>query len=378
MRLEFWEAVATLVGVIIGAGIFGIPYMVAKAGFLTGALVIIGLGLVVLLLYLYLGEVVLRTKGKHQLTGYAEKYLGIWGKRVMLFSMIIGLYGALTAYLIGEGAALEAIFGWGSPEFYTAVFFIIVSALLYCGLETLEKSELVTVFLILIIVVVIAVFTQPHIGIENLKGFDITKSFIPFGVVLFAYLGMVAVPEAKEILGKNRKKMKWAVVLGIVIPILIYLAFTFVVVGSIGFERFEMLADNQRIATLALGEIIHPKLFVFANVFAVFAMFTSFMAIGYALKEMFMYDYGLSKRQAWGLTCFIPLAVALSGLTDFIQAISISGVIAGGIDAIIILLMFHKAKKKGDRKPEYTIPESRLLSFFIAAIFIAGAFFLLT
>ena len=36
MKLDFWEAVATVVGTIIGAGIFGIPYVVAKAGFLTG------------------------------------------------------------------------------------------------------------------------------------------------------------------------------------------------------------------------------------------------------------------------------------------------------------------------------------------------------
>ena len=35
-KLLLWEAIATLVGTIIGAGILGIPYVIAKAGFWTG------------------------------------------------------------------------------------------------------------------------------------------------------------------------------------------------------------------------------------------------------------------------------------------------------------------------------------------------------
>ena len=74
--------------------------------------------------------------------------------------------------------------------------------------------------LILIVVVVIVVFTAPHVVTENLTSFDITKVFTPFGVILFAYLGLVAVPEASEILGNDRKNMKKALLLGIFIPVI--------------------------------------------------------------------------------------------------------------------------------------------------------------
>ena len=73
-----WEAISTFVWTIIGAGILGIPYVVAQAGLWTGIVVIVALGLVSMILYLYLGEITLRTKGFHQLTGYSEKYLGDW------------------------------------------------------------------------------------------------------------------------------------------------------------------------------------------------------------------------------------------------------------------------------------------------------------
>ena len=39
MEKRFLEAVAVLIGIVIGAGVLGIPYVVAKAGFLTGLLV---------------------------------------------------------------------------------------------------------------------------------------------------------------------------------------------------------------------------------------------------------------------------------------------------------------------------------------------------
>lgn len=375
-RLLFWEAVATMVGCIIGAGIFGIPYVVAQAGFLTGVLDIIVIGIVVLLMYLYLGEVVLRTKGKHQLTGYAEKYLGRWGKRVMAFSMVFGIYGALTAYIIGEGFALSSVLG-GNPAFYSLAFFLVVAYLTYFGIETLEKSEFLSMLLVLIIVAVIIIFTLPDVETANLGNFDLKRVFVPYGVILFSFLGMIAIPEVKEILEHDKRRMKHAILIGMLIPTVIYALFTLVVVGSISIESFNALQPNQRIATIALGEIISPTLFIIANLFAVFAMFTSFMAVGFALKEMFIYDYNMNKKAAWALTCFIPLVIALSKLTNFIGALNVVGVVVGALDAILIVLMFHKAKKTGERQPEYTIWGNPLLSALLMTLFIAGAVFLI-
>ena len=68
-RHKFWIAVTTLVGTIVGAGILGIPYIVAKAGFLVGFILMLILGIAFIFLNLFAGEIVLRTKEQHQLTG---------------------------------------------------------------------------------------------------------------------------------------------------------------------------------------------------------------------------------------------------------------------------------------------------------------------
>ena len=64
---------------------------------------------------------------------------------------------------------------------------------------------------------------------------------------------------------------------------------------------------------------------------------------------------------------WIPILV-----TSFIQALAITGGVAGGIEGILIILMFWKAKKLGDRKPEYSINISKVLGIALMVMFVLG------
>ena len=91
---KFYSAAFTLTGTIIGAGILGLPYVFAKAGFFIGLFWLIFLGLILLFVGLCMGEITLRTKKIYQLPGYSNKYLGKWGGRVMFVAIIFGKRGA--------------------------------------------------------------------------------------------------------------------------------------------------------------------------------------------------------------------------------------------------------------------------------------------
>lgn len=361
----YFEAIATLVGTVIGAGVLGIPYVIAKVGLLAGIIQIILIGSAILLTNLHLGEVILRTPGKHQLTGYAERYLGKWGRRIMTFSMVFGIYGALIAYIIGGGTVLSTIFG-GNPLFFSLLFFIIFSIVVYIGLKLIKGVELYLGLAFLTIVLAIVGFSWNKMSLSNMTTFNPAMIFFPYGAILFAFMGAAALPEMKEILIKERKRLKKAIIIGSLIPLFIYLIFAVVVVGVTG-------ANTSEVATVGLGEVLGEKMVVFGNLFAFFAMATSFLTLGLALKEMYNYDYGLNKGISWALTCFVPLFIFLWGVTGFIRTISIAGSIAGGTGGVLIVLMFWKAKKKGKRKPEYTIfSKTRILGWILILIFILG------
>jgi len=363
MKKEVLEAIATLVGVVIGAGILGIPYVVAKSGFLVGALNIIVIGLLVLFVNLFMGEIVLRTKGNHQLTGYAEKYLGMNGKMLMTVSMLLGNYGALLAYLIGEGRVLSAIFG-GDAFYYSLGFFVIVSFIVYRGIKAVGRSELYLGIVFLAVVFVIICINAFNVDPSN---FDIPGSsiFLPFGVVLFAYLGAVAVPEMREELMNNWKSMKKAIIIGSLIPVVVYLTFGLSVVAVTGI-------DTTEVASVGLGQVLGRHMIILGNVFAVFTMATSFIAIALALKEMYNYDFGIGPFKSFLITVSLPLLLFLVGFKGFISTLSIAGSFAGGIDGILIVLMLWNAKKRGEREPEFKVGFSYILGSVIILMFVLG------
>lgn len=364
MGKEVLRSISLLMGCIIGAGILGLPYVFAKAGFITGLIVLIAIGLAVLILNLYVGEIVLRTKDLHELTGYAEKYLGKWARNLITFSFIVGIGGALIAYLIGEGAALSAIFG-GNPLIYSLIFFCIMAVLIFFGLNWVAGSELLLTTAMFFLIFLIFIFTVPFVNVTNLSHFDISKVFIPYGVVLFALVGSAAIPEVKAELKKNKKLLKKTIILGSLIPLILYILFAAVAVGVTGLSTTE-------VSTIGLGNALGKHIILLGNLFAIFAMATSFLVLGLALQWVLHLDYRINKHLAWFLTCFIPLAIALSGATTFIQAMAISGAIAGGLEGILIVLMFKKAKKLGKRKPEYEIKDNNLINFILILIFILG------
>ncbi|MEW5896379.1 MAG: aromatic amino acid transport family protein [Nanoarchaeota archaeon] len=364
-------ATATLMGTIIGAGVLAIPYVVAKSGFLLGLLMILFIGGAFVLLNLSTGEIVLRTKGQHQLTGYVGKYLGPWGKKLMTLSMSLGIYGALTAYLIGEGQVLKALFG-GPSIIYSLLFFALVAVIVYRGVKATGKAELIIICLLFVVVFLIGIFSFRQINPANFTTFNPAHFFLPYGVILFAFVGTAAIPELQEELENEKKKMKTALIVGSLIPIVLYIIFTVVVIGLVGLDNFELLQPNERIATVALSAYAHPLLGFLANIFAAFSMLTTFLALGTALTEMYAYDYRLNRKLAFALVMVVPLIIALSGLATFIAILGFIGAVVGGLDGILIVLALWKAKKKGDRKPEYSMKYSHAYGALLVMLFVFG------
>lgn len=369
---RFFISIATLMGIIIGAGILGIPYVIAKAGYLYGLIIIILIGLAYVFLDLFYGEVVLRTKKQHQLPGYAEKYLGKFGKVIASIAMPLAVYGALTAYLIGVGEASYAIFKWGAPIFYTLLFFLVCTSIVIGGIRAMGRAEFFLIPLLITVVVILGIVSFKRLDYGSLALWDIRHSFLPYGVLIFAYMGFAGIPEMREVLGTDLKKMKKAIVIGSVIPIALYMLFTFIIIGLVGLDNFELLKPNERIATVALSIYANPFIGMLANILAILAMFTSFLTNAIALKEVYHYDYKLSPTLSFFLTLLFPFLIAVFGLATFMAVLGFTGAVSGGLEGLLVIFMHWKARLLGDRRPEYALGKQRVLSSLFILMFILG------
>ncbi len=360
---KFWATTFTLTGTIIGAGILGLPYVFSQSGFLIGSFWLIFLGIITMYGFLCLGETVLRTKKDRQLPGLAKKYLGTKAEWLMFFAVIFGIYSALLAYLIGEGQSLSfLITGSYNYSIYFAIgFWLIMTLLLREGLKSLKKVETWGVLAIIIIILIITVMYAPQINYKNLTTINLSKIFIPFGVVLFALMGFTSIPELELEIKGSEKKFKLAIILGVLIPIIIYFLFSFIFVGVLG-------NNVPQVATLGLGKIV--------TLLGIFTMLTSYFILSFSLKDVFKFDLNLKPKTSFILVSIIPviiyLILYLINFLDFVSILGIGGVISGGITGILIFIISKKAKTMGNRKPEYTIPINWPIIILISLIFILG------
>jgi len=369
MNKNFVLAVATLVGAIVGLGMFGIPYTASKAGFFVGIGYIMVLGIVMLLLHLMYGEVVERTAGKHRLTGYVEKYLGGRYKKVLGILIIFTLYTALLAYIIVGGKFLALLFPEvGSSFVWSIVFWFILSIGIWRGMRTIAKGELLMTGFLVLFILALFVWGARDINVENFSSFNAGDFFLPYGVVLFALGGIFAVPEIRELLKIDTKRYRSVIVWGSIIPIALYVLFTISVVGISG-------ADTSQEALSGLAGNLGPVISGVGAIFGILAIATSFLVLGSNLKHTFEYDWHIPGNISTVLTTLVPLLIFVAGVQQFIEVISISGGVFGSLLLIFVLLVYRKAHVSGDKKPGYALHLPKLVIYGLIALFALGGIY---
>ena len=355
-------------------GIFGIPFSFAKAGFATSLGFLIFAGFLSLAVNLIFGEVVLRTKEKHQFTGYAKIYLGQGAKNIAALAWFASLYGALLAYIIISGNFLFNIFisqFYLSPVFYSFLFFVFGSLALLAGLRTVAWFEFFMILFFTALVFLIFIFGFPQIEVKNLATiFNREFWFLPYGVLLFAYAGFSAVPLSRELLKNQTSLLKSSIIWGSLIPALLYLVFTAAIVGISGETTSPDVVSG-------LVDFFDYRFIFLISLFGLFAIITSFLALASAMVETFRLDYGVKKIRAWALACFVPFILFWFGVRNFIEVISVAGSVAIGFEGVLLVLIYRAAKKRGDREPEYSLKFPAWVLNIIIVLFSLGALYAL-
>ncbi len=363
-NLTFFQTAALAVGSVVGAGYLGIPYVVSRVGLPVGLILIVGVGLLVLVQFLGVGEMTLRTSGRHQLVGYVGRYLGENWQKFALFVIVFETYGVLTAFIVAEGQVLAALFG-GPAFFYSLLFFAVMSVIVYFGLRLVERVDLLLTLLAGAVVIGLAFMGWSRIRFAEFMQTDWSGLLPAYGVVLFSFLGVAAVPQMRMALFGRERLLLRAIVVGCLIPIALYILFTIAVLGVSG-------SSVTQIATIGLGQILGPAVMIVGNALAALTMTTAYLGGALALKQTFLYDYHYRHVEAWLLTITVPIALFTFGLHNFIGIISFVGAVLGGLLGIILVLAWWRAVKSGDRQPEYSVSGKKFLGGALVAVFLLG------
>ncbi|MFA5050523.1 MAG: aromatic amino acid transport family protein [Patescibacteria group bacterium] len=348
-KFRFIKALACFAGTIIGVGFFCLPYVARQAGFFVVVAYFILMSGIVIVIHSLLGEVTCDTHRVARIPGYAEEYLGKRAKKISFTVSLLSLAGALLAYLIMGGEFLYLLLSpliGGAVIYYILAYFILGSIIIYRDRCAMVPIQLILGVVFVLILLFFFFRGLPYVHLNNLATFDYRFLTMPYGVILFSLWGITLVPEVKEIVDRNRKKLFKVIGFGIIISAICYLLFTFTILGVSGTET-----TND--AILGFSKIIDPRLIYLGFLLGLITTFTSFISIGTTLKKIFWYDLKLSKKKSWAFACFIPLALYLLGFKNCIDVIGLTGGIFLGLEGIIVILIYQHFVKK---RFQYRIP----------------------
>ena len=356
----------TLMGAIVGVGIFGIPFVLARAGVLLGLGYFALLGAVILIVHLFYAEVAIAAKERLRIVGLTRKFLGERWRHLALAAEIFGLYGGQVAYIIIGGEFLRTVLApmlGGTDLFYQTAFFIALATATAVRLRLVASIEATLTGGLVLALLALLAFGIPEVRVENLITINWKDAILPYGVILFSIAGTAVIPELEDIFHGSVFRYRRAVVWGTLIPVVLTALFGTVIVGVSGAATTEQ-------ALAGLEPILGRGFVLLGVVFGLLAVATSFLIFAVNLKATFQYDYKMRPLASWALATIPPYVVFLLGARNFIRVIGFSGSVFGGIMGILVVALFLRVRAA--RLVKHPLPVHPAIARVVAFVLILG------
>ncbi|MCL1039081.1 tyrosine transporter TyrP [Shewanella submarina] len=340
---RFIGSLLIIAGTTIGAGMLALPLAASALGFplaIATMLIIWALMSYTALLMLELHQDAPQDATLHTL---ARHYLGRPGQWVATASMLFLFYALCAAYIAGGGEQLTSrltpllmLPDWSGALIWTAV----VAALIISGTGKVDLVNRGLFTLKLIALAVILVLLMPKIEWIRLQATPaqtagMMTSMLAALPVIFTSFGFHgSIPSVVRYLGVDIKKLRWAILLGSALPLIVYCLWLMVSIGNLGQSALMQQAGLSELVTGLSAAVNSPALQSVIGGFADLALATSFLGVALGLFD-FLGDMLRQKRLVTGLITFAPpLAFALCYPSGFIMALGYAAI------ALVILAIF--------------------------------------
>lgn len=376
-----------ITGSCIGAGMLALPIVTGLGGLKASLLILFLLWIFMTCTAFLLLEVNLAEGYEYSLISLAKMTLGKVGKWVVILSFIFLFYCLSISYISVSGPILQSIcsdlFGLQIKEQSGGIFFTVLFGLVLMwgtkGVDYINRFLMVGLIVGYLGLVVVG---AKYVHVTNLSHSYLLYALAasPVIVVSFGFHNMI--PTIIQYLKGDRKRVILTIFLGSLGPLIVYIIWEIVMLGVIPIEKRELLmkalSQGQAIPAL-LAEILGKSwVYIFAQIFALFAVITSFLAQSLSLID-FMADGLKSSKQGMSRVYLIllvllpPLLLALSFPHIFIRALNM----AGGLSAVILfgvipILMSWKIRQQKGGQKLLPLGKPLLVIIFLFAITIFG------
>jgi len=340
-KWALFAPVNILASTIIGAGMFALPYLFARAGVLAGTAYLVIFGFAFCIVHLMYADILRREDSKLIFPGIARKYLGRGGEYLAYVVGVFALLLALTSYIILEMQFLRLVLP-GVPTLYSFIFFWGTGTLAFMLWRSVKLGYLEAITnaaAIFIIGALIAFAFRDGVSVAPPALFSFKDMFLPYSIVLFSLAGRTAIPVVlAHMRGAPAPRISLAILLGTTIPIAVYLLFI------LGVLLVSPLPTEDAISGM-IG-VLPPHIVSLFGILGILSLWSSYIIIGKAVRDSFSRDMKIGYPAANTIAAVMPVVLYLMGFQNFIKTIGVVGGIFLALESILIVLMWKRASKK--------------------------------
>lgn len=367
--LAWWRTVGTMIGGVVGVGVFGLPYAFAQSGWWLGLTMLLVLGFLITLLNFMYAEVVEQTSGRHRLVGYVKNYLGRWPANLMGVVFAVYACGAMLAYVLIGGNFLHTLLSpllGGSLIAYQLIMAACSACLTFGGIKKMAKLETFVVSGLIFLFVFMIILSLTSFEPRNIMSVHLSGWFAPYGVLFFALSGLGVIPEMKDVLGaKRRHELPHTILFGQFLILALYALFTLAVVGVTGSATTPSAFDG-------LTSMFGRTFAVAGSLLGSVVVLSIFSLVSVELQGVLRFDYKINQKIAWLLTVSVPVILLLLGFSQFIELISFLGAVLGGLMGIIVVIMYEKMRRAGFCPVHRCLNVPKVIVWLLIAVFAGG------
>ncbi|MGS0695028.1 tyrosine transporter TyrP [Shewanella sp. 0m-4] len=343
---KIFGSMLIIAGTTIGAGMLALPLAASGLGFGVASIIMLLIWSLMTYTALLMIEVHQFAPVDATLHTLAHKLLGRKGQVIASFAMMFLFYALCAAYIAGGGEQIHSkLTHWFELELPmqagAIIFTLLIGTVVAIGTRSVDMINRSLFSLKLIALVVMLFLLLPHVSVENLVALPVHQGLVFASLpVIFTSFGFHgSIPSVVRYLGKDTKALRWIIVVGSALPLMIYVVW---MLASQGVLPQQELMTSQSLNGFigSLSRMLHnPMIANAVSIFADLALATSFLGVSLGLydflADLFKRSAKPSHRVQVGLVTFLPpLGFALFYPQGFITALGYAAF------ALVILAVF--------------------------------------
>lgn len=389
-----------LAGTAIGAGMIALPMTLSKIGLFAGLIALLLIWASVYYSALATTELSLRAHKASSIGVLAKRFSGPSLEWICQICMLLLTYALMVAYLGGGTSIIDSLLhhflGEQSPDqgnilLGFTVFLYITLVLKTKWIDSINRILFFGLILTLVIVIsTIAIHLQPgNLPWVSEHMTDAPSWFILLPVVFTSFGFQLTIPTIIDYLGLSAENIKKSLLWGSLIPVIVYLIWTFVTLGII----YQSDPESYHQTLQQGGDVGHfvdvlshvtqwQGLRFMSWIISILALVTSAIGVGLGIKSFWQeklshkFPEHASKIPFLNglLVVIVPYLISHALKDSFLQALAFAGMILVTLSILIPVYLLFKSDhlpNKSDYRLLQNIPLRIMVFLFGLFIFVS-------